>query len=317
MKNIYLLYGDERFLIKQEKDNLINQTIKNNIEYKVSTYDMVTTHPDEIFNDLITASLFEDKKVIICDNAFFLTSFKTKPSFDSDLFIKRLSAIDNEKILILTVDGKLDERKKIVKYLREKAIVKELNKLKDNDLYIYAKQLFNSFNYKIDNQALNLLINQINDNLGLLYQESYKLMTYKIDDLVISYQDVKDLVSKPIIDLLFELIDAVIKRDIKEIFKLYQKLLLINEEPVKIIVTLANQFRLIYQTKILKKQGLNNQAIALQLGIHPYRIKLAANMNFKEPILLTYLEKLADLDINIKSGKINKYLGLELFFLQL
>lgn len=317
MNNLYLLYGNERFLIKQEIDNLINQVIKSNSEYKVSTYDMLTDNQNELFNDLITISLFNDKKVIICDNAFFLTASKNKIDFDTHLFIKRLSAIKSEKIIILIANGKLDERKKIVKLLREKAIVKEINKLKGKDLYTYTKQLFNLFSYKIDHQALNLLINQINDNLELLYQESYKLMTYKVDNLIITYQDVNDLIYKPITDSLFELIDAVMKKDIKETFKLYRKLLTANEEPIKIIVTLANQFRLIYQSKILKKQGFSNQTIALQLGVHPYRVKLAANMNFKESILLTYLEKLADLDTNIKNNKINKYLGLELFFLQL
>ncbi len=317
MNNLYLLYGEESFLINETKNKLIHQFIKNNTEYKVSTYDMLNTNLDELFNDLTTISLFNDKKVIICDNAFFLTTSRVKTDFDAHVFIKELPKVTKEHIIIFIVNDKLDERKKIVKTLREKAIVKEFKKLKGNDLYKFAKNLFTLNKYKIDNLALNLLINRTNDNLELIYQESYKLMTYKIDDLIITNQDIKDLVSKPMIDSIFELIEAVMEKDIKKTFDFYQNLLLINEEPIKIIVTLANQFRLIYQTKKLKKQGLNDQAIAFQLGIHPYRIKLAAKTNFKEPILLTYLEKLADLDIDIKSGKINKYLGLELFLLQL
>lgn len=59
--------------------------------------------------------------------------------------------------------------------------------------------------------------------------------------------------------------------------------------------------------------------IASILKIHPYRVKLA-NQNAKKydaDTLLTYLKKLADLDIDIKTGQIDKTLGLELLIISL
>ena len=91
-----------------------------------------------------------------------------------------------------------------------------------------------------------------------------------------------------------------------------------NEEPIKIIVMLANQFRIMYQGKCLYKKGHSEKEISDILEIHPYRIKLALTKGalFDNNILLKYLEGLADLDLAIKTGKIDKYLGLEMFIIK-
>ena len=82
---------------------------------------------------------------------------------------------------------------------------------------------------------------------------------------------------------------------------------------------LANQFRIIYQAKELYKMGYTGDNIASQLGIHPYRIKLAlASANkYSSEVLLQAIDQLAELDINIKSGKCDKNIALELFILSL
>jgi DNA polymerase-3 subunit delta len=82
---------------------------------------------------------------------------------------------------------------------------------------------------------------------------------------------------------------------------------------------IANQIRIMYQTKELYKRGYTEKDIASNLDIHPYRIKLALEKSreYESSKLLNYLNELADLDINIKSGLIDKKLGLELFILQL
>jgi len=92
-----------------------------------------------------------------------------------------------------------------------------------------------------------------------------------------------------------------------------------NEEPIKIIVMLANQFRIIYQSKEMYKKGYTENDIASTLNIHPYRIKLALNKakEYNSKDLLNYIKKLSDLDIGIKTGNINKEIGLELFIINL
>jgi DNA polymerase-3 subunit delta len=125
------------------------------------------------------------------------------------------------------------------------------------------------------------------------------------------------MITKYDADNIFALTDAVIKKDISTSLSLYQELLKRGEEPIKIIVMLANQFRLIFQVKRLSAKGMNEDKIASQLSVHPYRVKLAKEVRLSEKELLNYISLLADLDEKIKMGDINKDTGLELFFLKL
>ena len=72
-----------------------------------------------------------------------------------------------------------------------------------------------------------------------------------------------------------------------------------------------------YQSIILKEQGLNNNEIATTLTVHPYRVKLALEegIKYQKKTLLNFILKLANLDNDIKTGKINAELGVELFIL--
>ena len=80
---------------------------------------------------------------------------------------------------------------------------------------------------------------------------------------------------------------------------------------------LANQFRIMYQSKEMSKEGKNNNEIASILEIHPYRVKLALEKSYKynSDDLLKKLYRLSEMDIDIKTGKINKFLAIELFIL--
>ena len=98
---------------------------------------------------------------------------------------------------------------------------------------------------------------------------------------------------------------------------IYNEMIKQNEEPIKIIVMLANQFRIMYQATRLYKKGYSGNDIAELLEIHPYRIKLALEKSRSqtEKQLINNLYNLAVLDEEIKTGKKDKYLALELFLL--
>ena len=82
---------------------------------------------------------------------------------------------------------------------------------------------------------------------------------------------------------------------------------------------IANQFRLLLQTKIMISNNINEGDIAKYLKVHPYRIKLAHQKSnrLSIDILKKYLSDLGELDYKIKSGITNKNSALELFFINL
>ena len=73
-----------------------------------------------------------------------------------------------------------------------------------------------------------------------------------------------------------------------------------------------------FQSRELQKTGYNNFDIGNILEENPYRMKyvLIKSKEYTSDRLLKLINDLADLDLNIKTGKIDKELGLELFIIK-
>ena len=311
---IYILYGTVDYLINKYTNKIIDDNKVG--EFDINKYDLTNTSLTDIINDASSMSLFSEKKVIIVNNAYIFTGSNKKNIEQNIDELENYVNNNNENtILIFIVNNeKLDERKKITKLIKKNGIVKDFNTI---DNITLAKNLFDSYSISIDN--IKYLIERVGDDTTLLASEIEKIKTYKDKDLNITKDDITKLTTKSLEVNNFKLIDAIIKKDKALALSLYQERLKLNEEPIAIIISLANQIRIMYQVKQLYLNGYTENNIASILKIHPYRVKLAAqnSKKYDSDILLNYISKLANLDINIKNNKIDKKLGLELFIISL
>lgn len=315
MKNVFLYYGEEEFLINEA----ISKIIDENPNGQVIKYDLSDISLNLILEDASSQSLFDDNKIIIVYNSDFLSGSPKKEISPSmiDNLNKYINNPNPSTVIVFVLYDKVDKRKSIVKNMLNKAINKEFNKLSDDEVIRYIKIIFTKQGYQINAKALSMLVERTGNNLYLISSETEKLMEYKFNDKTINEYDIEETIVKYDYDNIFALTDAVVKKDINNSLLLYQELLKRGEEPIKIIVLLANQFRLIFQSKRLSSKGFSEAQIASDLGIHPYRIKLSKQVDITEKEALEYLNLLATLDENIKMGKTNKEVGLEMFFLSI
>ena len=273
--NTYLIYGNDYGLIKREIDKLTNEVSD------VVKYDLSTDKIDELLDDASCMSLFGDKKVLVGENALFLTTTTTNVNHNLDYLTNYLNDDNHENIVILSVlTDKLDERKKIVKLLKEKSkvIYKEL--IDNKDLPRFVINEFNNEGYKIDYKAANYFVNYVGKNVDILLSEINKMIIFKDNDKNITINDIDEISSKAINDNVFDLSDAIMKKDFKRMYDCYNDLIILKEEPIKIIAMLGNQFNLVYQCKLLSSKGLSEKEIATSLSVHPYRVKLAIETDY-------------------------------------
>lgn len=310
--NTYLIYGNDYGLIKREIDKLTNEVSD------VVKYDLSTDKIDELLDDASCMSLFGDKKVLVGENALFLTTTTTNVNHNLDYLTNYLNDDNHENIVILSVlTDKLDERKKIVKLLKEKSkvIYKEL--IDNKDLPRFVINEFNNEGYKIDYKTANYFVNYVGKNVDILLSEINKMIIFKDNDKNITINDIDEISSKAINDNVFDLSDAIMKKDFKRMYDCYNDLIILKEEPIKIIAMLGNQFNLVYQCKLLSSKGLSEKEIATSLSVHPYRVKLAIETDYMISELKDILIKLHNLDFEIKSGKVDKNVGFDNFLLHL
>ena len=310
--NTYLIYGNDYGLIKREIDKITNGIID------VVNYDLSASNVSEVIEEASCMSLFGDKKVVIGENALFLTGTNTSVNHDIDYLTSYVNAENHDNIVILTVvQDKLDERKKIVKLLKKNVTVIHKESIDEKDLPKFVIKEFLNNGYKIDYKTASYFVDYVGKNVDILLSEINKMIIYKDTDKEIFIEDILNISSKGFNDNVFDLSDAIMKKDFKKIFSCYNDLMILKEEPIKIIALLASQFTLVYQSKLLSKEGFMSKDIASTLKVHPYRVKLALEANYPDFELKDILKKLHNLDYEIKTGKVDKIVGLENFLLHL
>lgn len=315
---IFLIYGEESFLMEQKLQALKKEYDCNEENMNLSIYRGDEDDLKEVYEDLITPPFFTDKKMVILKNAYFLTTKKIKKDEQElELFEKCLENTSEETIFIIYYVGKdLDERKKLVKKLRSAAKVYEIDKVNHYKLSDSIRQAIKRRDAKIDDGALELLLSRLGDSLNNAAVEVEKLCLYSKH---ITYEIVDKLVSKPLDENVFALTSAILQKDQQKMFEIYHDLMVLNEEPIKLIVLIAGQMRLIYQVKLLDRKGYNDKEIGKILSINPYRLKYIRQegRDYDLNELLKCLDDLSKLDVEIKTGKIDKKIGLELFMIRI
>ncbi len=307
MTNIYLIYGIDNSLINIQLKHLItsNQINENNI-IKYSLEEI-----DNILEEVSTISLFSDKKLLIIemDNSI---DFKDNLTLLENYLLNKQ---DDNIIIFVYNQEKIDSRRKIIKIINEKGKILELKK--DYSYLInYISNYLKDNNFAMSKLDIDYFLSLVGSNINNITNELDKLMSYRINDKKITKEDIKSLVEVNLEEGIFALTDAVINNNVDKSLELYNDFLNKNYDELAIIALLASQFRFLFQVKRLSNQDKSSIEIANLLEAHPYRVKLAIEKNYyyQEKDYLKYLKVLADYDRDIKLGKIDKNL-FELFLI--
>ena len=166
----------------------------------------------------------------------------------------------------------------------------------------------------IEPQAAAQLAAAIGTALRLLDQEIVKLVTYTNGERPIAAADVDALVPYAQAAVIFDLVDALGRRDGRTAAQTLHRLLDAGEHPLGLLAMIVRQFRLLIQIKELKAGGGNPQAIAKELGIHPFPARKLHSQAayFTTAQLEAVYRRLLETDVGIKSGQIEAEVALDL-----
>ena len=181
-----------------------------------------------------------------------------------------------------------------------------------------VKEYINNLGFKIENNVLNDLINNLNKNYDYILNEIDKVSIIK-EDKIITKEDINKYTIKLETDILFDFVDAIIKKEEKKVYNYMMEYIKENKEPAILFSNIASQYRLIYSVKNLIKEGYRETEIATLFKIHEYRVKLAhdKSYNYTNEELKNKLLLIGKLDEKIKTGHIDKYSALKYFLTSL
>lgn len=326
VKSIYVCCGQETYLVQQFIDGIITRLIDPiHKDFAISKYDLTNTSIQSVIEDVETLPFMVPKKIVIAQNAAFLTGAKEgtkalKIEHDIERLLDYIQLPVDYCILILTVQAdKMDERKKLVKWLKELGCVISFQPLSMDDLSIWISVMAKKYKCTMDTKAIQSLIMNAGTNLERLASEIEKISLFMGSQSEITTEIIDRLVARNLEQNVFKMIEEIANLRLREALAIFYDLIRQREEPIKIMMLIARQFRIMLQVKSLGNKGYSQQQMATQLKIHPYVVKLAAEQGtrFDEKHLNSILNQLADLDYAMKTGRVEKVMGLELFLLKL
>lgn len=320
---VYVCYGPEAFRRREFIRFMLGKLVEpEHEEFAVTRYDLNETPLDVVLDDSETVPFLVPKKVIIAENAQFLTGAKENSKVEHRLerLTEYLKNPVDYTVLILIVDAeKLDERKKLVKALKERKCLLAFQTLTAEELADWAARRANRLGMTFGSGALEKFLLYGGTDLQSLAMELDKLSLYVGSGGEVTADLVEQMVARTTEQNVFILIDELVKMNTGKALEILQDLYKQKEEPIKIVALMARQYRLIAQVKELVQTGYSHQQIAGAVGAHPYAVKLAAEQARKYDVhrLNRILSRLADLDYQMKSGQIDKSFGLELLLLNM
>jgi len=320
---IYMLLGEEAFLMQETLRHIVQASLlEEEKDFNLSIYDMEETAVETALEDAETLPFMGERRVVVIKNPGFLTSEKKKEKVEHR--IEKLeqyihSPAPYSVVVFVAPYEKLDERKKITKLLKKQATVLEMKSLSDADTIKWMENVAHEAHVELEKNAIQQLLILTAGDLMVIHQELQKLSMFVGEGGLVTVDTVNLLVARTLEQNIFDLIDHVIHKRSKNALRIFYDLLKNNEEPIKILSLLVNQFRLILQVKELSTVGYGQQQIASTVKVHPFRVKLALQQArlFQTEELAMILMELAEADYEMKTGKKDKQLLLELFLLKL
>lgn len=315
---IYLFTGTSEIFIKNRMNRIIQSF--NKYEYTIIKYDMETTSLSTVLSDAITVPFLEELKIIILKNPKFLTKSATSTKDEIKAMLKYLkSPCDSTLLIIDATNTVINQSNEIYKMLKNVARIIDYPDPEEIELKGWIVRSFDANGIDIKDDALTLLLEYIGDDQARLSQEIDKLSSYVGKGGTIRKEDIKLLVPKNINNEIYLLIKAIINHDLALTNQIYDNLITHTKDSLTIFSLISNKFKELLSTYRLLKYGYSQSDIAKFYNVSTgkaYYIVQEARA-FKLSDLEFYIDKLAELDYQIKSGKLDKTIGLELLLLKL
>lgn len=315
---LYLIYGNQPFTIQHRFKSIAKEVLGTPDEMNYVKLDATEVSLQAIIDEATLTPLGYDSKVVVVENCNFLVKeTKTlKESKEYKEFLSYLKNIDEMTTLILTVyESDIDKKGSVINIVNEVGKVLCLGQVSEDQWLDYVYSLIKKSGAEIDKDAASELARRTGGDVALLRNTVNKLILYTPH---ITYADINLMVVKPLEENVFLIYNNLISKKEDFAIKVYRDLVEQNIEPVRIISTLANQFRLLHEVKYLVSQKMNNKDIADTLKIKETRAAVIARQVYSidEKKIRRTLDELFNLDYQIKSGQVDRYYALEMFLIK-
>ncbi len=308
-KQIYLLYGEERYLRRQYRDKLQRALCEEGDSMNTHFYEGKNIAVEEIIDLAETLPFLAQRRVIfITDSGLFRSGGEKMAEYLSN---------PSETTFFVFTETDVDKRSKLYKAVQSKGYAAEFAAQDENILKRWVAATLAKEGKKITENTVQLFLSKTGTDMENIRMELEKLICYCIDRDIVTDKDVEDICTTRVSSHIFDMIDAIAAKRQKQALELYYDLLALKEPPMRILFLIARQCNMLLQVKELKSKGFDNRTIASKMGIAPFIVNkcLGQASKFRSSTLRAAVEKCVETEAAVKTGRMNDVMSVEILML--
>lgn len=305
-KQVYLLYGEERYLKKQYTDRLHKAMCNDGDSMNTHFHEGKDISVGEIIDLAETLPFLSERRVIFISNSNLFKSGGEK--------MAEYLASPNETTYFVFTESEVDKRSKLFKAVQNNGCVVEFGVQDENTLKRWVAGIVSRDNKKITERTVTLFLTKTGTDMENIQMELEKLLCYCMDHDVITDEDVEAVCVNRISNHIFDMVNAIASGNIKEALSLYYDLLALKEPAMRILFLIARQYNLLLQTKELKQKGFSDKDIASKIGVPPFVAGkyVAQASRFKTSDLKAFVKRCVETEEAVKTGHMNDVISVEM-----
>lgn len=310
LKNIYLLYGEERYLLRQYRDKLKKAILPPDDTMNFALFEGVGQNVTEIINLADTMPFFAESRLILIENSKL---FK-KGGEELAEYLKNLPS----STYLVFVEDEVDGKTKLFKTVKKYGTAVEFVTPKEDVLQRWIVKRISQEGKNITQSTYQRFIAKVGTDMENIDKELEKLLCYVMDKEVIEPADVEAVTTEQISNKVFEMVDSIANHKQKAALDLYYDLLALKEEPMEILALISRHFNILSVVKAMSNQGFGNKEIAVQAGCPEWAVRkyqAQARAFSMEQIKQAIVDGIG-YEEAVKTGRMDKQMAVELFIVQ-
>ena len=305
-KRVYLLFGDEPFLVNSYKKRL-REAIAGDDTMNYNYFEGKGPDVKEIISLADTMPFFAERRLVMVDGSGF---FKNSAPEELVNYIAEIP----ESTCMVFVESEVDKRNKLYKKVKDNGYAAELKKQDADQLMRWAAGILAKDGKKITRQVMEYFMERTGDDMENIRMELEKLICYTMGREVITKEDVEAVGTVHVTNRIFEMVTAIVAGNTRKAMDLYEDLLTLKEPPMRIMFLIAKQFNQLLQVKELAGKGAQKGEIASKVKVPPFVAgKLITQARaFSREQILSYVEFCVESEEAVKTGRLSDRLAVEL-----
>ncbi|MDP6779747.1 MAG: DNA polymerase III subunit delta [Candidatus Latescibacteria bacterium] len=294
---LYFLYGPESF----ERDSLLAAIVEAAVPEESRAFNLDVSHaadldPADTVNRAMAFPMVAARRMVVVKGVDRL------PESAIASFISLIQAPPETTVLVLTADA-IDARKKLFSQLRSSAVCVEFKTPYEDDIPRWIHGRMEAEGKRIDADASGLLQLRVGCNLRDLANEIEKLLILVGEKETVTREDVASSVTDSRTATVFELADAVGRRDPPAALARLRHLMDQGESPIGAVALLIRHINILRKARWLRDSGLPRSEVARRLKLPVFFLKNYQDQaaNFDDASLYLAFDALHEADDHLKS----------------